>query len=148
MMTFASDSVFRFTSLCMASISVPASNWFSLDCVFLMISLSNIVVFCVGIYLTHNKNILQLTVCAFSSASVCTGSVSFPASNWFAVDGVFLMIFVSSFVMYVGISLTINDNVLADDASIRSHFCCKCLLQCALINLLFFGLRFSVIFCC
>ena len=45
MMTFASDSVFRFTSLCRASVSVPASNWFSLDCVFLMISVSNFVVF-------------------------------------------------------------------------------------------------------
>ena len=62
----------------------------------LMIFVSSFVV-SVGICLTNNDDFSQLTVCAFRSTSVGSASVNVPASNWFAVDRVFQMTFVSSF---------------------------------------------------
>ena len=77
----------------------------------LMIFVSSFVV-SVGICLTNNDDFSQLTVCAFRSTSVGSASVNVPASNWFAVDRVFQMTFVSSFLTSVGISLTNSGNIL------------------------------------
>ena len=134
---------FRSTSVGSASVNVPASNWFAVDRVFLMTFVSSFLT-SVGISLTNSGNILQLNVRAFLCTSDNIVSVNVPASDCLCVDWVILVIFGSSFVMYIGISLTSSDNVLADFAGFRYHFCFKCVVQCACMKLIVCGLRFSV----
>ena len=140
-------SAFRSTSVGSASVNVPASNWFAVDRVFLMTFVSSFLT-SVGLSLTNSGNILQLNVRAFLRTSDNIVSVSVPASDCLCVDWVILVSFGSSFVMYIGISLTSSDNVLADFAGFRYHFCFKCVVQCTCMKLIFCGLRFSVFFCC
>ena len=102
----------------------------------------------VGISLTNSHNILQRNDCAFRCTIDNIVSINIPASDCLCLDWVILVLFGSSFVMYIGISLTSIDNVLADFAGIRYHFCFKCVVQCACMKLIFCGLRFSVFFCC
>ena len=144
---FASDCAFRSTSVGSASVNVPASKWFAVDRVFLMTFVSSFLT-SVGISLTNSGNILQLNVRAFLCTSDNIVSVNVPASDCLCVDWVILVIFGSSFVMYIRISLTSSDNVLADFAGFRYHFCFKCVVQCACMKLIVCGLRFSVFFCC
>ena len=137
---------FRSTSVGSASVNVPASNWFAVDRVFQMTFVSSFLT-SVGISLTNSRNILQLNVRAFRCTSDNIVWVNIPASDCLCVDWVILVIFGSSFVMYVGISLTSSDNVLADFAVFRYHFCFKCVVQCACMKLIVCALRFSVFFC-
>ena len=163
--TFCSRvSAFRPTSACSALVNVSASNWFTVDRVFLMIFVSSFGM-SVGISLTNSDYILQLNVRAFRCTSDNIVSLKVPVSDCLTVDWVlgcdfwfqfcdvyrnlfdeqwfcfiwlcvnlvsilvqlrgslclheidflwieYLMIFVSSFVMSVGISLTNNDNIL------------------------------------
>ena len=56
-------------------------------------------------------------LCACLSTLVCSAWVNVSASIWFAVDCVFLMTFVPSFVLSVGFFLTNSDNILQLDVS-------------------------------
>ena len=67
----------------------------------------------VGMCLTNNDDFSQLTVSAFRFSWVCSPSVNVPAWNWFSLDCVCLIVYVSSFVvMCLWISLTHSDNIL------------------------------------
>ena len=53
----------------------------------------------VGMCLTNNDDFSQLTVSAFRFSWVCSPSVNVPAWNWFSLDCVCLLVYVSSFVV-------------------------------------------------
>ena len=115
---FTLDCAFRPTSDCRTLVNFPPSNWFAVDRVFLMFFVSSFVM-SVEISLTNSYNILQLNVHAFRFTSDNIVSVNVSDSDWFCVVWVVLVIFVSSFVVFKRIALTINNNVLADYAWIR-----------------------------
>ena len=136
---------FRSASVCSASVNVPASNWFSLGCVFLMIFVSSFLT-SVGISLTNSGNILQLNVRAFLCTSDNIVSVNVPASDCLTVGWVIRCGFWFQFRDVYRNPLTSNHNVLTDFAGFRYHFCFKCVVQCACMKLIVCGLRLSVFF--
>ena len=112
---------FGFISVSSAWINVRISNWFSLYCVFQLFFVAGFIVMFQGISLTVTDDVLLLTVSAYHSTSVCSASVNVPASNWVAVDRVFQMTFVSSFLTSVGISLTHSGKIL--QLNVRAFRC-------------------------
>ena len=139
--TFCSRvSAFRPTSACSSFVDVPASNWFAVGRVFLMIFVSSFVM-SVGFSLTNSDNILQLNVRAFSCTSDNVVSLNVPASDCLTVESS-VKIFGSSFVMYIGISLTSTDNVFADFALIWFQCLFNYVVHCACMKLIFCGSSF------